>query len=532
MEIAILQFNPMVGDLEGNAKRLAGLAREASSRGARIAVTPELALTGYPPEDLVLRQDFLEAGRYWLEWLAQQVPSVALVVGHIDDEADNRFNAASVLDGGRILATYRKKHLPNHSVFDEVRYFVSSDEPCVVNIDGVRIGLAICADVWEADVVKASRKAGAELLLVPNASPYHLDKLDVRYEVVRDRIKETGLSVIYVNLVGGQDELVFDGASFAMDATGNVVCQLPACEEVLELVTYENQSIQRGPIARMPVFLDMVWRVLLLGLKDYVGKNRFNGCLIGLSGGIDSALTLALAVDALGADRVNVVMMPSRYTSDLSLGEANVMAKDLGVDYKEIRIQELFETYLATLEPYFSGLKEDVTEENIQARIRANILMALSNKFGSLVLATGNKSEMAVGYATLYGDMAGGFCVLKDIEKTLVYNLARWRNSQSRVIPQAIIDRPPSAELRANQQDVDSLPPYSVLDPIIRAYVEKDLCPAEIVALGYDDKVVNKVISMIDRSEYKRRQAAVGIRLTERGFGRDRRYPITSGFRP
>ncbi|HVC49862.1 MAG TPA: nitrilase-related carbon-nitrogen hydrolase, partial [Burkholderiales bacterium] len=279
MEIAILQFNPMVGDLEGNAKRLAGLAREASSRGARIAVAPELALTGYPPEDLVLRRDFLEAGRYWLEWLAQQVPSVALVVGHIDDEADNRFNAVSVLDGGRILATYRKKHLPNHSVFDEVRYFVSSDEPCVVNIDGVKIGLAICADVWEADVVKASRKAGAELLLVSNASPYHLDKLDVRYEVVRDRIKETGLSVIYVNLVGGQDELVFDGASFAMDATGNVVCQLPACEEVLELVTYENQSIQRGPIARMPVFLDMVWRVLLLGLKDYVEKNRFNGCL-------------------------------------------------------------------------------------------------------------------------------------------------------------------------------------------------------------------------------------------------------------
>ncbi|MDE3208124.1 MAG: NAD+ synthase, partial [Pseudomonadota bacterium] len=365
LDIALLQFDAVVGDMQGNAKRLSRLAQDALVQGARIAVAPELALTGYPPEDLVMRQDFLDAGRYWLDWLAQQVPALALVVGHIDTEGGKRFNALSLLDGGRIAATYRKKHLPNHSVFDEVRYFEVSDKPCIVKIDGVAVGLAICADVWEPDVALAAKKAGAQLLLVSNASPYHLDKLEVRYEVIRERVAETGLPVVYVNLVGGQDELVFDGASFAMDDRARLVCQLPPCAEAIGLVRFEQGRLGSGRIEELPGRLDMIWQVLVLGLRDYVDKNHFRACVVGLSGGIDSALTLALAVDALGPDRVKAVMMPSRYTSALSRDEARLMAARLKVDYREIPVDSLLDEYLVLLEPSFANWKEDVTEENI-----------------------------------------------------------------------------------------------------------------------------------------------------------------------
>ena len=530
LRIALAQINSTVGDLAGNADRIAAFAARARAAGARLMVTPELALAGYPPEDLLLRPDFYRACARAIDRLAQRTAGLDVVVGHPEEYRGDYYNAASLLRDGRVAATYRKQRLPNYEVFDEQRYFAAGHEPCVVEVNGVRCGINICADVWEPGAADAARQAGAELLLALNASPYHINKQATRYEVLRDRTRATGMPVLYVNLVGGQDELVFDGASFALDGEGRLTQQLPQFAEALEVVEYAGGALRPGVIAASRSLEAEVYDALVLGVRDYLGKNGFPGALIGLSGGIDSALTLAIAVDALGADRVRAVMMPSPYTAQISLDDARAMAKTLGVRYDEFPIAPAMQTFAAMLEKEFAGKPADTTEENLQARIRGMLLMALSNKYGSIVLTTGNKSEMAVGYATLYGDMAGGFAVIKDLYKTLVYRLSRYRNGIAPVIPERIIARPPSAELKPGQTDQDTLPPYEVLDAIIEAYMERDLSPREIVALGYAEADVRRTVGMLKRSEYKRRQAPIGIRVTRRGFGKDWRYPITSGY--
>ncbi len=532
MKIAIAQINCTVGDLTGNVDRIIDYAHRAHAAGASLMLTPELALTGYPPEDLLLRDDFYRDCHASLVRLAHVLPpSVTVVVGHPARSEGHHYNAASVLHGGQVVATYHKHELPNYSVFDEVRYFVPGDQPLVFSHKGVKFGVLICADVWDPAPAIKARDAGAEVLLALNASPYHLEKQITRYEVLRDRVSETGLPVLYANLVGGQDELVFDGASFALDANGALIAQWPAFEETLGLVEMKGRELLPGPVAADLGVEASVYQALCLGVRDYICKNGFPGVLLGLSGGIDSALTLSIAVDALGAEKVRVVMMPSRYTADISQTDAAQMAANLGVRYTELPIEPVYDSFMQTLAGEFEGLPFDLTEENLQARIRGTLLMALSNKFGAIVLTTGNKSEMAVGYSTLYGDMAGGFAVLKDVPKTMVYRLSRYRNRISPVIPERIITRAPSAELRHDQKDQDSLPPYEVLDAVLEAYVEDDLSPAEIVARGYAAEDVRRVITLIDRNEYKRRQAPVGVRITHRGFGKDRRYPITSKYR-
>jgi NAD+ synthase (glutamine-hydrolysing) len=532
VKIALAQINVVVGDLEANAARILDSAQQAKAAGASLLVTPELALSGYPPEDLLLRKGFNEACLATLERLSAQVAGITVVVGHPDVRGEQRYNAASVLQDGRIVATYHKHKLPNHTVFDEVRYFTPGNAPCVFELEGVKIGINICADIWEPEPAQQAREAGAQLLLVLNASPYHMHKQASREEVVSRRARETGMAMVYCNLVGGQDELVFDGASFAVDAAGNLTHRLGFFEETLGFIELAGATPRPGEIVPEPALEELVYRALRLGVRDYVEKNGFPGIELGLSGGIDSALTLAIAVDALGAKRVHAVMMPSQFTANMSLEDAREMARALGVRYSEIPIKPIYDAFLNSLADEFDDLPFDTTEENIQARIRGTLLMALSNKYGTIVLTTGNKSELAVGYATLYGDMAGGFAVLKDIPKTFVYRLARWRNSVAPVIPERVFTRPPSAELRANQTDQDSLPPYDILDAIMERYVERDRCPEEIIAEGFDPQVVRRVITLIDRNEYKRRQAPVGVRVTPRGFGKDRRYPITNRYRP
>jgi NAD+ synthetase len=531
MRIAIAQINCVVGDLRGNADKIRVAAENAKSAGAALLVTPELAMAGYPPEDLVMRPGFLAACEQELQTLAANLRGIVALVGYPAVRDGKRYNAAAVIRDGRVEASYCKTRLPNYTVFDEARYFVPGDRPCVIEIDGVRIGVQICEDVWFAPPAAAAKVAGAQILIALNASPYHTRQHALRRVAVQTRARETGLPVVYANLVGGQDELVFDGASFVVNGRGELTQQLPAFHETLALVDFDGAEPKpvRGDL---DASLEAdVYAALTLGVRDYVGKNRFPGVLLGLSGGVDSALTLAIAVDALGRDRVRAVMLPSRYNAAISLDDAREMAAMVGVRYDEMAIEPVFKAFLATLTDEFKGLPLDTTEENIQARIRGTLLMALSNKHGSIVLTTGNKSEMAVGYATLYGDMAGGFAVLKDISKTLVYRLSRYRNGLGRVIPERIITRAPSAELRENQTDQDSLPPYDVLDAILEAYVEQDRSVEEIVAAGYAREHVQKVVRLIKLNEYKRRQAAVGIRITPRGFGRDWRYPITSQFR-
>lgn len=528
MKIAIAQINCIVGDLAGNAKKIINQANLAKERGATLLVTPELSLCGYSPEDLLLRPDFLLACEDALLTLAKQLPEITVVVGHPHQLGEQCFNAASVLENGQILATYHKQVLPNYGVFDEKRYFSAGSEALVFNHQGVKLGILICADVWEPKPALLAKMAGAELLIAMNGSPYHMKKQSARFEVLKQRATQNNLPVVYVNMVGGQDELVFDGASFVLNAQGDLMCELPAFESQLSVIDFDDAQPVYGEIAESLSLEATVYDALKLGLADYVNKNGFPGVVIGLSGGVDSALTLALAVDAIGADKVHAVMMPSEFTADISVNDAREMADLVGVEYSEIAIKPLFDSYLSALSPQFGDAPFDATEENLQARIRGMLLMAISNKFGSIVVTTGNKSEMAVGYCTLYGDMAGGFALLKDVPKTLVYRLCAYRNQLSRVIPERIITRPPSAELRANQVDQDSLPPYDVLDAIIEAYVEDDLARADIVALGYSIDDVNRVIAMIDRNEYKRRQSPVGVRITDRGFGKDRRYPITA----
>ncbi len=527
MKIAIAQINAMVGDIAGNANKILEFANRAQLAGASLMVTPELALCGYPPEDLLFRDDFKQACERALMRLAEQVKNITLLVGHPHAENGHLYNAASLIENGKIQATYHKQCLPNYSVFDEERYFKAGDTPLVFSHQGAKFGVMICADGWESGPAMKAKQAGAEFLLSLNASPYHMDKLETRYEVIAERARETGLPIIYANLVGGQDELVFDGASFVLDGTGKLTQQLPSFVETLSHVELVNHQPVKAAIPPTLSLEAAVYHALKLGLADYVNKNGFPSVVLGLSGGIDSALTLAIAVDALGAERVKVVLMSSEFTASMSVDDAIDMANLVGVQYSQLPIKDLFELFRETLAPEFGDLPFDTAEENLQARIRGMLLMALSNKFGSIVLTTGNKSEMAVGYSTLYGDMAGGFSLLKDVPKTLVYKLAEYRNSISKVIPERIITRAPSAELRANQTDQDSLPSYEILDAIMQAYVEDDLSRSAIVKLGFSEKDVNRVTNLIDRNEYKRRQAPVGVRITQRGFGKDRRYPIT-----
>jgi NAD+ synthetase len=533
LRIAVAQFNAVLGDLAGNSARILEYAQRAREAGAQVLLTPELALCGYPPEDLLMRPDFYRACAAQVDMLARAAP-LPIVLGYPEQSGSRRYNAAAFIQGGEIRANYRKHRLPNYEVFDEERYFAAGSEPCVVDINGVRCGLAICADVWEYGAAEAAALAGAELMLTLNASPFHMNKQARRYDVLRDRVAATGKPAIYANLVGGQDELVFDGASFALDGQGRLTHQSPAFVEDLAIIDYADGHLLPGRIAEAPTVEAEVYSALKLGVADYLGKNGFPGAIIGLSGGIDSALTLAIAADALGPDKVRAVMMPSPWTAQMSLDDSREMVKRLGIQYDEIPIASAMEQFAVLLEPTFAALGPkpawDTTDENLQARIRGMLLMALSNRTGRIVLTTGNKSEMAVGYATLYGDMAGGFAVIKDVFKTFVYRLSEYRNTLSDAIPGNILTRAPSAELKPDQTDQDTLPPYAVLDAIIEAYMERDESPRQIVARGHAEADVRKVVGMLKKNEYKRRQAPVGIRVTQRGFGKDWRYPITSAY--
>lgn len=532
MQIALAQLNPLLGDCAGNAERIYAAALEAHQQGASLMLTPELSLTGYPPEDLLLRPSFIGEAVTVLNSLAARLKSIkdlTVIVGHPYQSTTGLHNAASVIEDGKIIATYCKQMLPNNEVFDEKRYFVAGDKPCVFKHHGLNIGLLLCEDIWHAQPALQTKAAGAQILLVLNASPYHLQKENVRYEVLRKQSQTNHLPIVYLNMVGGQDELVFDGGSCAVNSTGDLVFSMPQFEEQLGVLTLSNGEPQRGPIASPLPLEAQVYSALVLGTRDYVRKNRFPGAIIGLSGGVDSALVLAIAVDALGANNVRAVMMPSPYTADISWIDARELAKNLGVQYDEIPISEPMVAFEGILKNQFTNLPADTTEENIQARVRGTILMALSNKTGRLVLTTGNKSEMAVGYCTLYGDMAGGFAVIKDIAKTLVYQLCHYRNSIAPVIPSRILTRAPSAELRPNQTDQDSLPPYEILDAILARYMEQNQSASEIIAAGFDSAAVQKITRLIQINEYKRRQAPPGVRITARAFGRDWRYPITSG---
>ncbi len=559
LTLALAQLNATVGDLEGNAQEIERAARDAYTRGARVVIAPELVLTGYPPEDLLMRPAFMQACERALHALAESLadlPDLHLVVGHPlrrPDDGDPRsrslalpaaFNAASVLQAGRVLGTYCKRELPNYQVFDERRYFASGRDAgrgaLVFEAGGLKLGVLICEDAWFDEPAALACEAGAQVLCVLNASPFHVDKAFEREQRMCERARASGCPLLYAHLVGGQDEVVFDGASFAVDAQGCVQARAPMFEPALTLVEVGADGKVTGPMAAIPEVSAQAWAALVTGVRDYVGKNGFPGAIIGLSGGIDSALVLALAVDALGPERVRAVMMPSAYTAEISWVDARDMAARLGVRYDEIGIGPMVDAFRQSLAPQFTGLPEDATEENIQARIRGTLLMALSNKTGAIVLTTGNKSEMATGYCTLYGDMAGGFAVIKDVVKTVVYRLAEWKNRQPNrradgsigpVIPERIISRAPSAELRPDQTDQDSLPPYEVLDAILQRYMEEDEAIEAIVAAGFERADVERVTRLIKVNEYKRRQAPVGIRITHRAFGRDWRYPITSRFR-
>ncbi len=538
MRIALAQIDPTVGDIAGNAAKIASRIGEARKAGAALVVTPELALSGYPPEDLLFHRGFRRRVDESLAQLAEAARGIDLLVGYPEYSGGVLFNSAAWFRDGQRIANYRKQRLPNYQVFDEKRYFTQGDAFVTVDLGGVRIAPIICEDIWHADVATGARRAGADLVLVLNASPYQQGKQVEREAMLAGRARENGVPFAYLNLVGGQDELVFEGSSFAVDLSGRVVHRAPAFEE--SLTTLDLEQAERGfdlepeSLAHLPEREESVWRAIVLGVRDYVEKHRFEGVVIGLSGGVDSALVLALACDALGASRVQAVMMPSRFTSSMSEKDAAAMARGLGVKFSVVPIEGMYQATVAALEREFRGLAPDATEENIQARCRGMLLMAISNKTGRMVLTTGNKSEMAVGYATLYGDMAGGYAPIKDCSKTLVWRLARWRNAHGPgvVIPQRIIDRPPTAELREGQLDTDSLPTYDVLDPILAAFIEDDRSVDEIVALGFEHATVTRVLELVKRNEYKRRQAPPGVRVSGRAFGRDWRYPITSGYRP
>jgi NAD+ synthase (glutamine-hydrolysing) len=534
LRIALGQLNLLVGDVPGNAAKMIAAAKRARDElKAHVVVFPELALTSYPPEDLLLRPDLSVRVELALGEMLKEISGIDVIVGYPKRQYGKLFNAASLLRDGKVVATYFKHRLPNYGVFDEKRYFAEGANPCVIDLQGVPAGVTLCEDVWEQGPVEQAVNAGAKLMINLNASPFHKNKGKERFDVVARRARANGVPIVYLNLVGGQDELVFDGDSFVVDGRGEMTQRAPAFVEGLYLVEVDADgqvTPVTGPIMPELSEEESVYTALVLGVRDYIGKNGFAGAVIGLSGGIDSALTLCLAVDAIGASQVEAVMMPSQYTAAMSLEDARFQATALGVKYSFIPIDHMFESFLGALKEEFKGMKPDTTEENIQARIRGTLLMAISNKTRKMVLTTGNKSEMSVGYATLYGDMAGGFAAIKDVPKTLVYRLAEYRNKIKPVIPRRVFERPPSAELAPDQKDTDSLPPYSVLDPILERYVELDQSADDIIAAGFDEAIVRRVLRMVDRNEYKRRQAAPGVRITPRAFGRDRRYPITSGY--
>ncbi|MBK1641027.1 NAD+ synthase [Chromatium okenii] len=549
--IQIAQINPIVGDVAGNAVRIMTAAQQARAAGAQIVLFPELTLTGYPPEDLLLRPEFLQRVETALTQIRTEITGITIVLGYPLQTVGGVFNVAGVLRDGAVLAEYAKQQLPNYSVFDEKRYFQAGTTATVFMHDGIQFGLSICEDIWQDEPTRQAVAAGAQVLLNLNASPFHAGKSAEREAIVGRRARDHGIAICYANLVGGQDELVFDGASFVVNHAGDVVARAAgfiettlmieiaangliesSCEKDSINPAFEKDSIkppfEKGGLGGFE--LPTIYAALVLGVRDYVRKNGFQGAVLGLSGGVDSALTLAIAVDALGAKQVEAVLMPSRYTAAMSNTDALEQAQLLGVATQIIPIEPAFQTFLTMLAPSFANCASDVTEENIQARCRGVILMALSNKSGRILLTTGNKSEMAVGYATLYGDMAGGFAPLKDVPKLLVYRLAHYRNTQAAIIPERVLTRPPSAELRPDQTDQDSLPPYEILDVILQLYIEDDHSVAAIVKRGYPEDMVRRVTRLVDRNEYKRRQAPPGVRISTRAFGRDRRYPMTSGF--
>jgi NAD+ synthase (glutamine-hydrolysing) len=534
--ITMAQIDFLVGDIPGNAERILTAGRRAvAEQGADVVVFPELCLSGYPPEDLLLRPSLDLRVQEALELVAQAALPAALVIGAPVRQEGLLYNAAVVIEAGEIRAIYRKQHLPNYRVFDEKRYFASDENPVVVMIKNVPVGLTVCEDIWNDGPVEQAAQQGAKLILNLNASPYDVGKQARRKAVLERRARENQVSMVYVNLIGGQDELVFDGGSMVVDAAGVLAAEAPQFSEGLYpvefVVGHHCQPVSQSPVAERSLEQN-IYDALVLGVRDYVNKNGFGSVVLGLSGGIDSALTLAVAVDALGPERVRAVMMPFRYTADISLEDAAAQAKTLGVQYDVFSIEPMYDAFMATLATPFADTKPDTTEENLQARLRGVLLMSLSNKFGSMVLTTGNKSEMAVGYSTLYGDMAGGFDALKDVSKTMVYRLSRYRNRNGEVIPERVITRPPSAELAPDQKDADSLPDYDVLDELLYCYIERDMSAEAVIAEGYSREDVQRVVQLVDRNEYKRRQAPIGVRVSERGFGKDRRYPITNGWKP
>lgn len=541
LDVVMAQVNPLVGDIPGNTELVINTVASILDSGhADVIVFPELILTAYPPEDLLLRASLDIRIKTALDHICEQKFDTHLVIGYPGREDGFLYNMLAVIHRGEIVATYKKQCLPNYQVFDEKRYFHAGDEACVLDIKSIPVGFTICEDLWEAGPMAQSASAGAALMININGSPFHIDKLSDRQATMAARQQEAALPIIYVNQVGGQDELVFDGCSMALDADGTLRALAPACQTALVplQVNYQDgqASISGSDIADIGSGDGLVYQVLVQGLHDYVEKNGFKGVVLGLSGGIDSALTLAIAVDALGSDRVHAVMMPFRYTAQMSIEDAELEARNFGVSYKVIPIEPVYESFMASLSEEFAGLPVDLAEQNLQARCRGVMLMAISNKKGYLVLTTGNKSEMAVGYSTLYGDMAGGFDVLKDVPKMLVYALSRYRNTlqdngNPEMIPARIIERPPSAELAPDQVDEDNLPPYEILDQILALYIEHDQSAHAIIEKGFDADTVMRVLRLVDLNEYKRRQAPVGVRISKRGFGRDRRYPITSGWK-
>jgi NAD+ synthetase len=536
LRIALAQFDFPVGDIAGNAAKIAALIERArDSHQADLILFPELALSGYPPEDLLLRPAFLADCQAAMERIAAGMRGIVAVVGWPEAAGSVVFNAASVLRDGAVERTYRKRELPNYAVFDERRYFTADSDSCVFDVKGVNVGLLICEDLWFAEPLAATAALGAQLLVVPNASPFERDKSRQRDELLSQRVRESGVAIAYLNVVGGQDELVFDGASDLADGDGAMHPQARAFDDQLLLADFDAGT-RKFKLVHWPQDSDesheaLAYRAIVRGIRDYCGKNGFSKVLLGLSGGVDSALVLALAVDALGVENISAVRLPSRYTAGLSNDLAAEQAQTLGVNIQTIPIGAPFAGFLDALAPAFAGKAADVAEENLQSRCRGALLMALSNKFGALLLTTGNKSEYAVGYATIYGDMCGGFAPIKDLYKTEVYALCRWRNAQSPVIPEAVIERAPSAELRENQTDQDSLPPYEVLDAILGRYIDLEKSSAEIIADGFDAALVQRVLRLVKVSEWKRRQAAPGPKLSRRAFGRERRYPITSAYR-
>ncbi len=532
LKIALAQINLLVGGINANQQKIIQTAVDARDKlGADVIVFPELTITGYPPEDLLLRADFIKLANKAISEIAQAVQGIDIVLGFPEQTNGHLYNSAAVLRDGQILTRYKKNELPNYGVFDEQRYFTAADESCLFKVKGRSIAITICEDIWRKGQIEKNKQAGADLIVTLNASPFQAGKIYQREEIVCQQAKAEEIPLVYVNAVGGQDELIFDGASFVVNAQGEVIFRAEEFEEQLSVVEFEGNSPAKNICSPLYNEISSEYKALVLGVKDYACKNGFKGALLGLSGGIDSALVLAIAVDALGADQVEVILMPSKYTQDMSNEDAILEAEALGVKYHTIAIEPAVTAFTGMLSEVFAGTKKDTTEENIQARCRGILLMAMSNKQGKLLLTTGNKSEMSVGYATLYGDMAGGFAPIKDVPKLLAYQLAEYRNTLSPVIPQRVITRPPSAELAPDQIDEDSLPPYSILDPILEMYIEQDLSAEEIQSAGYKLEDINRAISLVDRNEYKRRQAPPGIRITPRAFGRDRRYPITSGYR-